>query len=172
MGEEEHTCCCCFGLRTGVWLIGLLHIASFVANLITAFRTGGWFELSIQLIIQLVFTSIFVLHMTSESRQHHPWRNALFWVYFIFITILSAAIGYLAVFGYWGNPVNDVCNDPNILEQLTMSECKNFVFISLGMFITLNLVMNMYLSFKLLQWAKVKKEEEGMAAYGALPGSR
>ena len=110
----EGSCCCCFDLKTGVWIIGLIQVFQACFNLVTTFRTGGWYEISVQLAIEIVFSVIFLLHMTSHHRQSYGWRNFIFWYYFIFIVIASAVYGYLTGFGYIWDVVGDVCSDPDI----------------------------------------------------------
>ena len=173
--EHKHSCCCCFSLRTGVWLIGGLQIASAIGNLYSAFRSGDWAGYAIQLAVQIVFSGVFTLHMSHEDRQHSFYRSALFWIYFIFITVVGAVIGFLKTFGYWGDLPNDICADPDILENMTQSECTNFMMKTLIGFVTVNLLFNSYCTYKLKKWHTVKVQHEkevSEAAYGKLAGER
>ena len=116
MEEKNHTCCCCLSLRIGVWLIGGLQVLGAIANLVTAVRTSSWESYGIQLAVQLVFSLIFMIHLIHDGRHHSNLRSALFWIYFIFITVLGSVIGYMRVFGFWGDMPKEICNDPDVLE--------------------------------------------------------
>ena len=155
MGENP-TCCCCFSLKTGVHLIALLQFLGAIANIVTAIRTGDWETYGIQLAVQCVFSLIFVIHMIHDGRHHSNLRSALFWIYFIFITVAGSVIGYLRVFGFWGDMPQEICNDPDVLEQMDPDECKSFVLTTLLIFVTFNLAFNLYCTCKLKQWHTYK----------------
>ena len=172
MGENP-TCCCCFSLKTGVHLIALLQFLGAIANIVTAVRTGDWETYGIQLAVQCVFSLIFVIHLIHDGRHHSNLRSALFWIYFIFITIVGSVIGYLNIFGYWGtNPQQDICGDSDMRKQMDMDEgeCENFVLTSLLIFVTIHVIFHLYCSCKLKEWHNYKVNHPEQ--YGALSGGR
>ena len=149
--EHKGSCCCCFSLKTGVWLIGALQIANAVSNLYGAIKTGDWAAYGIQLGIHILFGVIFMLHMSHEDRQHSAWRSALFWIYFILVTVAGSVLSYMMTFGFWGNLPNDICSDPDILEKMEMkhSTCTSFFRWSFAAIVTVNLLFNLYCACKL-----------------------
>ena len=98
------------------------------------------------------------MHMTSDSRQGFAWRNFLFWFYFIFICMLSAIIGYLTGLSIFWNVVDELCEDPQIKDELSSSECNDFVRGSILVFVTVGFIVNLYFSIKLKEWANVKRD--------------
>ena len=125
--------------------------------------------MAFQLAIQITFSVVFLLHMTSERNQSYSWRNFLFWFFFIFICIASAVVGYLTGFGIIWHVVDDLCKDPDVQEELSEDECGSFVRGSILLFVSLGFLFNLYCSCKLREWAHLKRESQGHAQYNAMP---
>ena len=108
--EQNQTCCCCFSLKTGVWLIGGLVILNVISGLYQAGGYGTWGYNSISLALNFGFCILFLIMMVSPSNDTFKLRNGVFLYYLIALTLVPAIITILAVFGVGWNIVDDVCN--------------------------------------------------------------
>merc|ERR1712228_477055 len=99
--EEEggETCCMCFSLKTGVWLIGALVILSVATAFWNSARYDEWGFFMINAGISAIFCVLFLIMMISQSLDNYKLRYTVFVYYTVGLVLVPLVLTVLAVFG-------------------------------------------------------------------------
>ena len=162
MEGEETRCCCCFGLKIGVWLIGGMVIFSTAYSFYSVASHPYWQFYMISIALNAVFCVLFLIMMISKNHDSYKLRLAVFIYYLIGIVIIPNAIILLGVFGIGWNLVDDICTQAERQSNQKDFNHDDCVRLSQGLLIanvTFFTILYLYFSCQLKQWANLKKEK-------------
>ena len=105
------TCCWCFSLKTGVWLIGSLVILNVASSFYSAAVYSLWGFYAVQLVLEAIFCVIFLITMISSIHDTYKTRNTVFIYYLIGILIIPLIIDVLGLIGIQWDIITQICKE-------------------------------------------------------------
>ena len=97
--SDSKSCCCCFSLKTGVWLIGGLVILNVASSFYSAAVYDLWGFYMIQLVLEAIFCILFLIMMISDRHDTYNMRNGVFFYYLIGLVLIPLGVTILGIFG-------------------------------------------------------------------------
>ena len=159
----QDTCCLCFSLKTGVWLIGLFEMLCLVQSLVEGFLggqlpyPGSTYMLAV---IPLMFIVLFLFMMLDKENFGEKERRYTSYFYLIGMVIVPFVIGTLGMYGPGFDFVTPICHETQkhkatkIPLTYSFENCAEEVsaeqFTSLAIFT----LMKLYFAHILHLWAK------------------
>ena len=108
---NQDRCCCCFSVKTGVWLIGALEIIGMVQNIYNGLVYDMLASVLASLILSGIFCVMFLFMMVSPNTDSYKLRNSVFLYYLIAMTIIPVAIVIMGMFNLGFDFVGPICRE-------------------------------------------------------------